>query len=738
MASTTGWNYSDEEGAPGNNQSANNDSEFNAVPEGYRSGITSEFQDYGSLAIFWTSSENEDDVDAWRRNLDWDSSALIKYGHWKTSGISVRFVRDGDVDSNEIDDDADGYTENQGDCNDTNASVYPGATELEDNIDNDCDGDIDEGFEESGTELMLNGGFETWENSEYPSLYELAVNTQQEFNEVHSGNYAAKVTGGTSPIAQKIVGIVGGRTYTISMWYKVDADFGDLTDARIWSNWQTSQPSNQESINLTDDADALKGPNNDYLPSNFNNWTEYSVTLTAPAAADLFYFQIRTYSGAVVYYDDLSVIELSDGNNPNAQVNPIDDVYVCPGYDVDVNFSTTNTQGTTQYSWTNDNNLIGIPLSGINTYSLQSPNYYIFSNPTSVPQVSTITVTPELTFQGQTTTGPSETFTVTVNPSAQVNQVDDVTLNDGEDIAIDFLTSNVSGVTTYEWTNNNPSIGLGVSGNDIYFTANNPTTTPIIGTIYVTPTFTNGGVSCEGPPMSFTITVNPAAGGTGTVTDQNGNTYDYLTYGDQVWTVDNAEVVTYRDGTSIPQVTANTEWGSLTTGAWCYYNNDETKPRLYNWYAVMGIHDPASFSNPSLRKEFAPEGWHVPTDGEWTTLEEHLIANGYNYDDTITENKIAKAMASTTGWISSNEPGTPGNDQSLNNNSGFNGFPEGRRSNDGSFDVEGSNAVFWSSTEFNSSNVWTRHLIYNSSNPENYYYAIPNKQFGFSVRFVRD
>ena len=363
MASTTGWNYSDEEGAPGNNQSANNDSEFNAVPEGYRSGITSEFQDYGSLAIFWTSSENEDDVDAWRRNLDWDSSALIKYGHWKTSGISVRFVRDGDVDSNEIDDDADGYTENQGDCNDTNASVYPGATELEDNIDNDCDGDIDEGFEESGTELMLNGGFETWENSEYPSLYELAVNTQHEFNEVHSGNYAAKVTGGTSPIAQKIVGIVGGRTYTISMWYKVDADFGDLTDARIWSNWQTSQPSNQESINLTDDADALKGPNNDYLPSNFNNWTEYSVTLTAPAAADLFYFQIRTYSGAVVYYDDLSVIELSDGNNPNAQVNPIDDVYVCPGYDVDVNFSTTNTQGTTQYSWTNDNNLIGIPLS---------------------------------------------------------------------------------------------------------------------------------------------------------------------------------------------------------------------------------------------------------------------------------------------------------------------------------------------------------------------------------------
>ncbi|MDC0630187.1 fibrobacter succinogenes major paralogous domain-containing protein, partial [Flavobacteriaceae bacterium] len=75
----------------------------------------------------------------------------------------------------------------------------------------------------------------------------------------------------------------------------------------------------------------------------------------------------------------------------------------------------------------------------------------------------------------------------------------------------------------------------------------------------------------------------------GTVTDIDGNTYDYLTYGDQVWTVENAEMVTYRDGTEIPQVTDNTEWQNLTTGAWAYYDNDPTKPRLYNWYAVAGI-----------------------------------------------------------------------------------------------------------------------------------------------------
>ena len=219
------------------------------------------------------------------------------------------------------------------------------------------------------------------------------------------------------------------------------------------------------------------------------------------------------------------------------------------------------------------------------------------------------------------------------------------------------------------------------------------------------------------------------------ITDQDGNNYDYLTYGDQVWTVENAEMVTYRDGTPIPQVTDNTEWQNLTTGAWSYYNNDPTKPRFYNWYAVMGIYDSASFTNATLRKEFAPEGWHVPSDAEWTTLEEYLIANGYNYDGTTTGNKIAKAMASTTGWISYTETGAIGNDQSLNNDSGFNAFPEGYRNYNGSFNNEGINAIFWSSTETSSNYAWFRSLDnYSSLLYRSDYY----KQNGFSVRFVRD
>ena len=218
------------------------------------------------------------------------------------------------------------------------------------------------------------------------------------------------------------------------------------------------------------------------------------------------------------------------------------------------------------------------------------------------------------------------------------------------------------------------------------------------------------------------------------VTDIDGNNYDYITYDTQVWTVDNAAMVTYRDGTPIPQVTGATEWSNLTTGAWCYHNNDPTKPRFYNWYAVMGIHD----TDPDTpNKEFAPDGWHVPSDAEWTTLENHLIANSYNYDQTNTGNKIAKSMASNTGWVfSSTEIGAVSNDQSLNNSSEFNAFPEATRINDGSFDIdgEGFDTIFWSSTAADLGS-WYRLLNYESSSLGR---GPSNNQSGFSVRFVRD
>jgi uncharacterized protein (TIGR02145 family) len=221
----------------------------------------------------------------------------------------------------------------------------------------------------------------------------------------------------------------------------------------------------------------------------------------------------------------------------------------------------------------------------------------------------------------------------------------------------------------------------------------------------------------------------------GTAIDQEDNTFEWINYGTQDWAIENAEVVTYRDGTVIPEVTYQAVWSNLTTGAWCYYDNDPSKGKLYNWYAVAGIHNESSINNPSLRKEFAPEGWRVPTDAEWTTLENYLIANGYNYDGTTSENKIAKAMASITGWNISTTIGATGNDQSKNNRSGFNAFPEGMRADNGVFYNEYFNALIWSSSESSTDKALSLNLRNSSSFIDSF---DGNKRNGTAVRFVRD
>ena len=224
--------------------------------------------------------------------------------------------------------------------------------------------------------------------------------------------------------------------------------------------------------------------------------------------------------------------------------------------------------------------------------------------------------------------------------------------------------------------------------------------------------------------------------GIGTFTGTDGNSYNYLTYGTQVWTVETAENVTYRDGTPIPQVTNNTEWANLTTGAWCYYNNDPTKPRLYNWYAVAGIHD----TDPNTpNKEFAPEGWHVPTRDEGFILINYLSSNGYNYDGSYTGNKIGKAMASTSGWNTSTNNGAVGNNQNLNNSSGFNAIPTNSRSQYGVFGTEGWSSIWWSSgSGFHPNSIYATSFSIVHNYFSNGYSDSSEKVNGYSVRFVRN
>ena len=199
------------------------------------------------------------------------------------------------------------------------------------------------------------------------------------------------------------------------------------------------------------------------------------------------------------------------------------------------------------------------------------------------------------------------------------------------------------------------------------------------------------------------------------------------------WAQAPAEHVTYRDGTPIPEVQNNSSWASLTTGAWCYFNNDSSKRKLYNWYAIKGIHDAASLTDPTQRKEFAPAGWHVPTDAEWTTLQNCLIDSGFNYDDTTSGNKISKSMAATTGWNSTSISGSPGNNQSSNNSSGFNGIPIGFRASSGVFPNEGDVVIWWISGDDNfvRAKIIRNNQVFLDDN------AL-QKIDGFAVRLIKD
>ena len=195
--------------------------------------------------------------------------------------------------------------------------------------------------------------------------------------------------------------------------------------------------------------------------------------------------------------------------NPTAQVIQPVDLAVCNGSPASVDFGTVITGGTTTYTWTNDTPSIGLPASGTGDIPSFTP-----LNAGTAPVMATIVVTPHFENGSVTCDGPLKTFTITVNPAAEVNQpTSQVLCNNASTAAVIFGTPNTGGTITYIWTNNQPSIGLAANGTgDIpSFTALNAGTAPLVATIVVTPHFENGSVTCDGLTKSFTITVNPAA-----------------------------------------------------------------------------------------------------------------------------------------------------------------------------------------------------------------------------------
>jgi len=195
------------------------------------------------------------------------------------------------------------------------------------------------------------------------------------------------------------------------------------------------------------------------------------------------------------------------------------------------------------------------------------------------------------------------------------------------------------------------------------------------------------------------------------IRDFDGNVYNVVHIGTQVWMKENLKTTKFNEGASIPLVTDNTLWGYLTSPGYCWYNNDAstykfTYGALYNWYAVnTGI--------------LCPAGWHVPSDSEWTTLINYL--GGFN----IAGRKLKET--GTAHWISPNV-GT--------NESGFTGLPGGlRHSIGGAFESIGTGADWWSATESSTSSAWNFGTV---NNWENIARDNDVKQVGLSVRCIKD
>jgi uncharacterized protein (TIGR02145 family) len=217
-------------------------------------------------------------------------------------------------------------------------------------------------------------------------------------------------------------------------------------------------------------------------------------------------------------------------------------------------------------------------------------------------------------------------------------------------------------------------------------------------------------------PNSTGNTPNPNPGPG--VTDQNGNSYTTIILNNgQEWMAENLRTTTYANGDPIPNVTDNTAWTQLTTGAWAHYENNasyENYGKLYNWYAVA---DP---------RNVCPAGWHVPTDADWNTLVGYLDP-AYDPGAEGSQSATAGGKMKSTGTQYWNAPNT-----GATNESGFSGLPGGYRYDaNGDFSNLGNVGYWWSASEVFAEYAWYRPLINNSADVIR---TDGNKRNGFSVR----
>jgi uncharacterized protein (TIGR02145 family) len=287
---------------------------------------------------------------------------------------------------------------------------------------------------------------------------------------------------------------------------------------------------------------------------------------------------------------------------------------------------------------------------------------------------------------------------------------------------LDSKTTNGNGLGTY----NGNLIGL--SPNTIYYIRAYATNSE--GTIY-------------GEQRSFT-TLSDTDIEYGSFTDsRDGNLYKTVAIGSQVWMAEN---LAYLPSVVGPATGSDTEphyyvYGYNGTSVAAAKANCQTYGVLYNWSAAMNG-AASSDANPSGVQGICPDGWHLPSDAEWTELETYLANNGYNYDGSTGSDdvraKIAKSMATNSGWNTDSSTGTIGNTDypEYRNKSGFSALPGGHRDSSGAFYGVGNIGGWWSSTHLLYTNfACYRGLSYLFSLVDWYWFG---RNAGFSVRCVQN
>ena len=210
---------------------------------------------------------------------------------------------------------------------------------------------------------------------------------------------------------------------------------------------------------------------------------------------------------------------------------------------------------------------------------------------------------------------------------------------------------------------------------------------------------------------STTVTASDTVYAKWIIADVDGNVYTEVTIGTQTWMVENLKTTRYNDGSAIPLVTDNIGWTTLSTPAYCWYNNDSITNKniygaLYNWYTVN-------------TGNLAPLGWHVPSDAEWSTLTTYLGG------ESVAGGKLKES--GTVHWASPNAGAI--------NSVGFSALPGGFRG-DAQLGLTGN---WWTANESDVSFAWSRTMTSDSVNVMRGGDRGPYpKQDGFSVRCIRD